>query len=96
MKKGNILIPLTVLICLLLVAAALALPAEISLPWWAADGGGGQSMGGEYALRGTIGQPEGGLLQGDQYRLTGGFWGGPLTELPADRQVYLPVVRGHG
>jgi hypothetical protein len=92
MKKGKIFIPLAVLICLLLVAGAMALPVEFSMGWWTADGGGGQSTDGEYILRGTIGQPDGGVLHGDQYSLAGGFWGGPLTEPPPGNRTYLPVV----
>ena len=32
--------------------------------------------GGTYALDGTTGQPDAGLLTGGVYRLGGGFWGG--------------------
>ncbi|WP_322490479.1 hypothetical protein [Chloroflexus sp.] len=34
------------------------------------------STGSSYALSGTIDQPNGGVLSGDGYTLTGGFWGG--------------------
>lgn len=92
MKKQKILIPLAVLICLLLVTASLALPADLSIPWWTVDSGGGQSTGGGYTLRGAIGQPDSGLLQGGQYRLSGGFWTGPLTKPPTKNLTYLPAI----
>lgn len=42
--------------------------------------GGGISSGGEYILRGTIGQPDAGVMSGGQYELLGGFWPGwPLS-----------------
>jgi hypothetical protein len=49
------------------------------LTWSTIDGGGGQSASGQYALSGTIGQPDAGSMSGGQYELLGGFWlGGPL------------------
>jgi hypothetical protein len=38
------------------------------------DGGGGQSEGGGYRLRGTIGQPDAGSHAAQGYVLEGGFW----------------------
>src|SRR5262245_16674970 len=39
------------------------------------DGGGTSiSSGGRFALAGTIGQPDAGLMQGGVYTLGGGFW----------------------
>ena len=39
---------------LLLAGAALAAAQGYALDWWTVDGGGGQSVGGEYALRGGL------------------------------------------
>lgn len=44
-----------------------------SIDWFTVDGGGGAD-GGAYALSGTIGQPDAGLLSGGDYALSGGFW----------------------
>lgn len=55
--------------------------------WWTIDGGGGTSTGGSYALSGTIGQPEAGVMNGGSYTLAGGFWGLELL-----RMVYLPLI----
>lgn len=42
------------------------------------DGGGGTSTNGQYALSGTVGQPDaGGTLTNGQYSVTGGFWALP-------------------
>lgn len=39
------------------------------------DGGGVmQSMGGDFELSGTIGQPDAGVMVGDDFELSGGFW----------------------
>jgi hypothetical protein len=92
MRNRTLLILLAALSILLLVTVALAAPDTLRLPWWTADGGGGQSTGGDFTLRGTIGQPDGGQLQGGQYRLSSGFWGGPLTEPPPEYLIFLPVA----
>jgi hypothetical protein len=47
----------------------------------------GQHSG--YMLGGTIGQPDAGLLTGDDYTLVGGFWIGAVPPYI----VYLPLVR---
>jgi hypothetical protein len=39
-------------------------------------------------MGGTIGQPDAGVLSGDVYTLTGGFWGGASGEY----RIYLPLV----
>ena len=46
------------------------------IPWWTADSGGGQSSGGSYSLRGTVGQPDAAVVTagGGGYTLHGGFW----------------------
>lgn len=38
------------------------------------DCGGGASTGGAYALSGTIGQPDAGVVSGGSFQLSGGFW----------------------
>ena len=38
------------------------------------DGGGGVSSGGQYIVRGTIGQPDAAYSAGGDYELVGGFW----------------------
>ena len=39
------------------------------------DGGGAmRSAGGDFELSGTIGQPDAGVMQGDEFTLAGGFW----------------------
>lgn len=38
------------------------------------DAGGGLSIGGPYAVHGTVGQPDVGQSSGGSYLLRGGFW----------------------
>ena len=84
-------VPIAVLfLALLLSAVALASPAQnYAISWWTVDGGGGTfSTGGSYSLGGTIGQTDGRVLEGGDYRLAGGFWGGAA----ALYTVFLPLV----
>ena len=70
------------------VSAALAQGAAgLTLDWWTADGGGGQSSGGRYSLQATIGQPEAGVMSGGGYTLLSGYW-----DVPGDHQIFLPAV----
>ena len=46
-----------------------------SIDWYKVSGGGGASVGGQYSLSGTMGQPDAGEpMTGGNYSLTGGFW----------------------
>jgi hypothetical protein len=62
--------------------------------WWTVDGGGGssESAGGEYSLKGTIGQPDSSnTIEGGDYSLRGGFWvEGILTIV--EYIINLPLV----
>ncbi len=69
-------------ITMLLVCLLIAVPASggYDLSWHTIDGGGGVSNGGEYILRGTIGQPDAGYMSKAtnwpprKYELFSGFW----------------------
>ena len=57
------------------------------LSWFTVDGGGGTSTGGDFVLRGTIGQPDAGDLSGGDFTLRGGFWqtfGADCGDCPTD------------
>ncbi len=83
-------------VLLLITLLALLAPAALAqtgggydLTWNTVDGGGYTwSTGGGYALGGTIGQPDAGVLSGGGYTLTGGFWVGGIVRYG----VYLPLV----
>ena len=80
-------ITLSLVACLFLSSAAAANGCELS--WWTADGGGGESSGGDYTLHGTAGQCDAGTMTGGTYALSGGFWGGAaLRRYP----LHLPLV----
>jgi hypothetical protein len=54
-----------------------------SIDWYKISGGGGTSTNGQFAVTGTIGQPDaGGPLTGGGYSLTGGFWAVYLVQTP--------------
>jgi hypothetical protein len=68
------------------------------LTWWTVDGGGGESSGGVYVLRGTAGQPDAErAMLGGRYEMVGGFWGGPgllseyLVNLPLGLRDYRRI-----
>jgi len=62
-----------------------------TLGWYSVDGGGGKSANGDYAVHGSIGQPDAGLMSGGTYGLQGGFWAGAGIG-PNNYQIYLPLV----
>jgi len=66
--------------------------AGFTIPWWTVDAGGGQSSGGDYAVSGTIGQPDSGSTAGGQYAVNGGFWNPSGEYNPPGNDIYLPVV----
>ena len=55
-------------------AIALVAMAQYSIDWSTIDGGGGIMFGGDYAIRGTIGQTDAGSAAGGDYVVHGGFW----------------------
>jgi len=60
---------------------------DFALDWFSIDGGGGTSTGGVYAVSGTIGQPDAGVMQGGQFALQGGFW-----SILASGRIVLPSL----
>lgn len=65
------------LLSILLATGTPASAQTYAISWWTVDGGGAMnSTGGTYALSGTAGQPDSGVLSGGTYAVAGGFWGG--------------------
>ena len=89
MSRFTVILLLLALIALLLASVARAQSGGgYDLTWNTVDGGGATwSAGGGYALGGTVGQPDAGVLSGGGYTLAGGFWGGA-----ARYGIYLPLV----
>ena len=53
----------------------ISLAQSYSIDWHKIAGGGGTSTNGQYAVNGTIGQPDpSSAMTGGNYSLTGGFW----------------------
>jgi hypothetical protein len=91
MRKTAVVM-ISMLLALLVAGPALSSQGGYDIPTWTVDGGGHTfSQGGTYALGGTVGQPDAGLLTGGDYTLGGGFWGGGV--LPGLKyRVYLPLL----
>ena len=84
---------LALLATLLVAFLVLAAPYGFSIPWWTIDGGGGTSQGGDYAISGTVGQPDTSpLMSGGDYEIVGGFWGGALVIPDSSNYSYLPLI----
>jgi hypothetical protein len=63
------------LLALLLAGIISASAQQYSVSWSKISGGGGTSVGGNYSVSGTIGQPDAsGAMTGGNYSVTGGFW----------------------
>jgi len=102
--RRNLIMIGTLLLLLTAVVAVRYGPAQAQAPqqsytldWWTVDGGGTNPEGGSgYSLGGTAGQPDAGLLQGGDYRLGGGFWGGGAVVAMDYYRIYLPLVTRNG
>ncbi len=57
-------------------------PTNYEIPWHSIDGGGGTSSGENTVLKGTIGQPDAGIMTGGGYLLNGGFWDKEINPSP--------------
>jgi hypothetical protein len=76
------------------VSLALAQSGPLEIPWYTIDGGGTTaSSGGDFALSGTVGQPDAGISSGGIFAARGGFWGvAPVPDIEIST-VYLPLIR---
>ena len=72
----------------LLCCAAGTASAQFSISRFSIDGGGAtKTLGGSFALGGTIGQPDAGWMTGSSFTIGGGFWsggGGTVTAVDSD------------
>lgn len=70
--------------------------AQFSVVRSTIDGGGGtRSTGGSFAVGGTIGQPDAGVLAGSEFGLAGGFWFGgshSVTSVQDDPPVFSQLA----
>jgi hypothetical protein len=70
-----------------IISVGAVLAQDYAIDWHTVDGGGEMwSIGGDYELGGTIGQPDAGIMSGGTYSLTGGLWvvGLPSCACPGD------------
>ena len=89
--------------CLMFVVFGLMYPnlanAQLSIPWYTIDGGGGASSGGSFQLEGTIGQHDATqTMSGGTFSLTGGFWANNdvVTVVLSDINVFRGVAISGG
>ncbi len=67
MKKKFVVIGLAVVL-------PLVVTAQYEIEWFKIGSGGGRSVGGEYEIKGTIGQQDVGRSASGDYELVAGFW----------------------
>jgi len=94
MTRPKAALLLAALVLALLVATATtARPGGLQIDWWTVDSGGGASSGGAFALSGTSGQPDAGVLQSANgtLRLEGGFWAGAAPQ--SRTRIFVPLLR---
>ena len=73
--KRIVHIGIRVVSILTIVVAGVVLGDDLEMTRSTVDGGGAMhSTGGDFELSGTIGQPDAGVMTGDDFTLTGGFW----------------------
>ncbi|MCP4426790.1 MAG: DUF11 domain-containing protein [Chloroflexi bacterium] len=91
------------LAALLVLLAALAFVSRqgftqeplFDLPWFTMDGSGGRSAGGNLEIMGTAGQPDAGVMAGDNLSVSGGYWYRSVTTaLAADLSIMQAVSPG--
>jgi len=80
----------------MLLHAQMATGQSYSLNWHKVAGGGAAGAGGNYSIRGTIGQHDASTVGvGGSYSLTGGFWAMPLAvPTPGAPTIYITGVGG--
>jgi hypothetical protein len=83
-----------VVVSLVLFSITLGACAQnYSIDWFKVAGGGGTSTNGQYAISGTIGQPDAcAAMSGGVYSLSGGFWS-LLTAVQTSGAPLLSVTR---
>lgn len=99
MRRATLLVALLLTLLLALAWTVLAQTGDFNLSWFSVNGGGGasRSRDGTYAVAGTAGQADAGVLANTDstYTLIGGFWGGATVVEPSSGiryHIYLPVV----
>lgn len=84
--------------CITLTALALSQTAraQFNVNWFSIDGGGGTSAGGQFALNGTIGQPDAApALTGGSFKLEPGFWSGvTVLQTPGAPILKIKLIGG--
>lgn len=86
--KRNTMAMIFIILILVIHTFSLAQTGSYDLSWNTFDGGGCLSMGGDYSLCGTFGQPDASsTLTGGSYSLTGGFWPGIQTMQQSPKSV---------
>jgi hypothetical protein len=76
---------MSLLVLLLFTLAPFGILAQTySISWFKVAGGGGTSTDSQFAVNGTIGQPDANQLRmvGGDYSLTGGFWSSAAVQMP--------------
>jgi len=86
------------LFCITLGALALSrtADAQFNIDWFSIDDGGRTSAGGQFALSGTIGQPDAApVLTGGSFKVEPGFWSGvTLLQTPGAPILKIKLIGG--
>lgn len=89
--RSSTLCLLALTLLLVLARAAVAQSGSgYALSWWIVDGGGGVSLGGDFVLSGSAGQPDAGVLSNGGLTLCGGFWCAVAPD--GEYRAFLPLL----
>lgn len=77
----------------LLLLLTLPVRAQFNIAWHTIAGGGSASAGGDFTVRGTIGQPDAGVMSGGPFTVVGGFWALPRA-VPTPGAPTLNIAPG--
>lgn len=87
-RKFVLLMMVLLVSALTTLSVSAAVGTTYAIEWDVIAGGGGHSVGGTYALHGTVGQHVAGPISGSGYGIQAGFWYRLLEEI----LVFLPLV----
>ena len=95
-KKVRILILALIATSLLSLSllgfSAVLAQSGYEINWWTMDAGGSESTGGDYSIKGTVGQFDARSMEGGDISLYGGFWVKGILEEIVELLVNLPLV----
>ena len=74
-RRSHVVVSILLILALVAVVSGAGI-GLFACDWFSVDGGGGSSIGGQYRLSGSAGQPDAGTVTGGVFTIQGGYWPG--------------------